>query len=254
MGRSLRDVTGMKGTAQRRDSRSLAHDGERSKDFALKPDHPAAVEGRTRYPKSKRLNTWPPLKSGYNNAKIGKIVTKGKWAGMAIYTLTLEERATCPRSCAHWLDCYGNKMPFSSRQTAGAALEKEIDHQLISLHREHPKGFLVRLHVLGDFYSREYVRQWRHWLEDIPTLHIYGYTAWGLGTDIGSAVSNYLHHPRAAIRFSDNIGEWTTTTIETEAAAPVGSIVCPAQTGKTECCGSCALCWQTEKQIAFLRH
>ena len=33
-----------------------------------------------------------------------------------------------------------------------------------------------------------------------------------------------------------------------------GSIVCPAQTGKTQCCATCALCWTTKKNIAFLRH
>jgi hypothetical protein len=28
----------------------------------------------------------------------------------------------------------------------------------------------------------------------------------------------------------------------------------PAQTGKTDCCATCALCWHSDRTIAFLRH
>jgi hypothetical protein len=31
-------------------------------------------------------------------------------------------------------------------------------------------------------------------------------------------------------------------------------VVCPAQTGKTDCCATCALCWHSDRTIAFLRH
>lgn len=45
------------------------------------------------------------LKSGMNSPKIGAKVLKGRWRGMPIYTLTLEERATCPTSCRHFASC-----------------------------------------------------------------------------------------------------------------------------------------------------
>ncbi len=32
------------------------------------------------------------------------------------------------------------------------------------------------------------------------------------------------------------------------------SIPCPAQTGATDCCATCALCWQSDRSIAFKRH
>ena len=47
------------------------------------------------------------------NVKLGKKVTKGKWKGFPIFTLTLEERATCPKSCQHWATCYGNNMLYA---------------------------------------------------------------------------------------------------------------------------------------------
>ena len=41
------------------------------------------------------------------NGKLGKKILKGKWSGMPIYTGTLEERATCRKTCEHWNNCYG---------------------------------------------------------------------------------------------------------------------------------------------------
>lgn len=216
---------------------------------------PAAVEGRTRYPKS--LFLWPgsqPLKSGYNNAKIGRIVVKGKWRGFPIFTLALEERATCPRSCRHWLTCYGNVMPFAARQKHGPELEERLLSQLAKLNLKYPAGFLIRLHVLGDFYSVDYVRFWSYCLQNFEALHIYGYTARSPNTEIGAAVQTYLDHPRVAVRLSNAKGDWTTATIDGEKDAPKDAIVCPAQTEKTSCCATCSLCWETPKQIAFLKH
>ena len=36
------------------------------------------------------------------NKKLGKVVKVGRLQGARIFTLTLEERATCPTTCAHW--------------------------------------------------------------------------------------------------------------------------------------------------------
>ena len=98
------------------------------------------------------------------NVKLGKRVTKGKWKGFPIFTLTLEERATCPRSCAHWADCYGNNMLYAFRYEAGPELEAMLETELAELQRKYPNGFLVRLHILGDFYSVGYVAKWAKWL------------------------------------------------------------------------------------------
>ena len=32
------------------------------------------------------------------------------------------------------------------------------------------------------------------------------------------------------------------------------AILCPAQTGATDCCATCALCWQSLRSIAFRPH
>ncbi len=83
----------------------------------LSETHAAIVEGRTLYSKNVHdLDTYKhKVLKPSTNKKLGRKITKGKLAGMQIYTLTLEERATCDRDCEHWLDCFGNNMPFAHR-------------------------------------------------------------------------------------------------------------------------------------------
>lgn len=179
---------------------------------------------------------------------------------MPIFTLTLEERATCPRSCIHWRDCYGNKMNWSARLKHGKDLEERIKYDIRRLARDHRRGFVVRLHVLGDFYSVQYVRLWQSMLALYPELRIFGYTAWPSMSELGLTIRkmNYCHPTRCIIRFSNYPHEGEiprTITLNTADEAPKHVIVCPAQTGKTDCCGTCALCWAVpDKTIAFLRH
>lgn len=214
------------------------------------------AEARTMFP-SRRIGALEPdrlLKSGVHSRKIGSHVTKGRWKGMPVYTLTLEERATCPATCEHWGDCYGNKMNWSRRIAHGPELENRLRTEVAALALEHPKGFVVRLHVLGDFYSVEYVDLWLELLHAHPALRVYGYTAWPTNTAIGTRVAKIaaLRWGRFAVRTSNGPGDMRVTrTVEREAT---GIVTCPAQTGRTDCCGTCALCWHTQRPIAFLRH
>jgi hypothetical protein len=141
--------------------RWLQHKPPLANIMSLTDDHPAVVDGRTLF----RARVTHPddaprvLIPGHNSRKIGGLVVKGKWAGMPIFTLTLEERKSCWEGCSHWSDCYGNKMNWSRRLKHGAALEERIDDELKVLSHEHPQGFVVRLHVLGDFPSVRYVNK-----------------------------------------------------------------------------------------------
>lgn len=74
-------------------------------------------------------------------------------------------------------NCYGNAMPFSRRNEPGPALEAQLEAEIEQKAREHRRGFVVRLHVLGDFYSLDYVKLWRDMIARHPELHVYGYTA-----------------------------------------------------------------------------
>lgn len=238
-------------------------DGSAAKSLAV--DHPAVVEGRTLFPNRvfEPVRGEAVLKDGASSSKIGGDVLVGRLRGARILTLTLEERATCPRSCAMWRSCYGSGMQFARRWAAGPALERRIVQELAAACRA-GDPVLVRLHVLGDFYSEPYVDLWREALIRHPSLHVFGFTAWGPETTIGDAVAavRECFPRRFAIRHSGRTGAWGAFTIDfpTERKAIGDAVVCPEQRsamagdGRQRHCGSCAVCWQTDRPIVFVEH
>jgi hypothetical protein len=234
---------------------------------SLRGDHPAAVDGRTLFPtRVKEIAECDRvLINGRNNAKIGATIEKGPWAGMPVLTLTLEERATCPRTCHHWLSCYGNAMPMPRRHKHGPALVERLAQELGYYADQDRDGFAVRLHILGDFYSEEYVEAWANWMARFPMLHVWGYTARLPSTPIGRMIDamNCYWPDRWAIRFSvppdAPLEPMQVTTIWRQPATmtqPEGS-VCPQQFNRTATCGTCGLCWNEsmdQTRIVFVGH
>lgn len=223
-------------------------------------DHPAFMEGRTLYPSTViSPSSETVLKSGYNSAKIGTRIAKGRWKGFEVYTLTLEERATCPISCRHWRSCFGNGSQRAHRFEHGPELESVIESEVIELSRKHPRGFACRIHVLGDFYSVAYVELWARLLDQHPQLHAFGFSArWEYHSDpIAKALIDLVQQrwSRFAIRFSNApIEQLATVSIEHPYQKPADAILCPQQLGKTASCSTCALCWQSTRRIAFIQH
>lgn len=239
--------------------RRFTHKIKLGRPKVLSSNSPAIVNKSTVYPAMRRRPEFLKrlLKSGHNNRKIGKVVTKGKWKGFPIFMLTLEERATCPTYCATWKDCYGNKMHWSQRIIHGRSLEQRLQKELSKLQSHYPKGFVVRLHVLGDFYSIAYIVAWRQFLKDFPALHVWGYTARDRRNDpLGIMLEGLRRHMpnRFVMRFSHQPGKWSTQVVDFPEEATSDAIVCPVQTDQTDCCATCGLCWATNRPIAFLRH
>jgi hypothetical protein len=230
------------------------------KPLRLKDGHRAVEEARSLFREMVRDDWKRILIGGENNRKIGSRVAKGPWTGLPLHTLTLEERATCPRECHHWATCYGNKMRFARRHAAGPDFVRRLGDEIAALAEKHPEGFVVRTHVLGDYYSVGYVDAWRGWLRSHPNLRVYGYTAWPPSSEIGMAVSAMVAEfgwERAAVRFSGG-------RLETRCAHPTSDrnarghtadgIVCPVQSGDCETCGACTRGWATEANIVCVDH
>lgn len=221
----------------------------------LRPDNPALSEHRTVFPHRVKTVTEVKrvLQSVANNSKLGNsvpVVAKGKWRGMAAFTLTLEERKTCPSSCQMWADCYGNNVRFATRVSSDdmPALQAQIEQELKSLLRTYGR-VLIRLHVLGDFASEEYAEFWRRLVLEHRGLHIFGFTQRPRDSEIGRAVQaiNDAAPERVWVRFS-NAGGPMSANVEGE------GIPCPEQTGKTDSCMTCGLCWSTTHPVSFKRH
>lgn len=217
----------------------------------LRANNPALKNGRTfRLTLVKSPDeTSRLLKPVTNNRKLGKgsmFIVKGKWRGMPMYSLTLEERRTCPSDCSMWAQCYGNNMMFAHRidHTHPEFLDT-LKREIKALDAMHPHGFVVRLHVLGDFYSTEYVDFWRTLTTSYKTLHVFGFTHWHSGP-IHDAIRAW-NSDRVWVRFSDAGGEMS-ANVEGE------GIQCPEQTGKTSSCLTCGLCWSTPLPIRFKEH
>lgn len=223
--------------------------------------HPAMVEGRSYFRKSVRSPDIMTnlLVSGHSNIKIGRDVRVGKFRGWWLYTLSLEERKTCPRACHHWQNCYGNSMPYAKRIDHRhprflELLEANIERLLAVRGRP---GIIIRLHALGDFYDQDYVHFWQLMLAKHERLVIFGYTAWTADTPIGAAVDQMvdLFPGRAMMRFSNGgYRSRSTVPIVNAVDCPPGAFVCPEQTGQFEACGKCGACWTTLKNVAFMAH
>lgn len=212
------------------------------------------------------------LMDGGNNRKIGGDVLVGRLKGARILTLALEERRTCPRSCLHWRSCYGNQMSLAARWRHGPALESairdQIEFMLTPRRKWDVRPLLVRLHVLGDFYSLGYLKTWVELIDQYPELHVFGFTAWGQGTEIGDAIKRVraAAPDQFAVRTSGETGpmgswtiDWPTEKRFVGINGSVG-IVCPEQldandTGaRKKHCGSCAACWQSDVPVVFIEH
>ena len=216
----------------------------------------------TKFPRSVKdplYNT--VLKSAEHNSKLGngrKIITKGKWKGMPLYQLSLEEYATCP-PCNHIEDCYTNNMPFAHRFKHGLMLQVKLAKELKGLFSKYNK-IAIRLHVSGDFFSVAYVNFWEKQLELYPGLYIFGYTA-----RIKDKIYETLHglnckYPdRFIVRYSVDRGYNSVRRFHRYAVTQDFngvSIVCPEQIDKTDSCVTCGLCFNSnfKKSIKFLSH
>jgi len=215
---------------------------------------------RTVYPKSVKLASTNMLKPGKNNAKLGDVVTSKMWQGSKMYSLTLEERVTCPITCDQWDNCYGNNMPFAHRfNITDPNFYPHLDDQLEILSKKHADGFVVRLHVLGDFFSTEYVAFWGARVAMYENLRVFGYTHHRSNTPIGQYIArfNRILPQQWAIRFSDEIMTQMSAHVVQKDYTPMKGleIVCPEQTGQAASCADCGLCWTaTNRKIMFVEH
>lgn len=242
----------------------------------LSPTHPAMTGASTRFPTSVVTPDAEPalLKPGQYQRKIGARIRYGPWAGLPIWTLTLIERATCPKHCAVWSTCYGNNMHWAHRiDPRHPAFLPKLSGELEALDAKGP--FAVRLHILGDFWSEGYASWWHGMLDRLEGLHIFGFTAHphpdrpAAGASIESAEigwwvyhMNMVYPDRCAIRFSGAPGDMAAAVVSApdflarswDAAAAFG---CPAQAGSTDGCDTCGLCWHPShrhKTVMFADH
>lgn len=209
----------------------------------------------TRYPTTVRPPESTMLKPGANNKKLGAVVKTGPLTGAVMYSLSLEERKTCPRSCLLWNECYGNNMPFAHRYDhAHPSFQHHLARAVNEVCDTH-KRVLIRLHVLGDFFSTGYVAFWDDLLASRHELHLFGYTAHAQDSDIGGALHRmsvmYGWH-RCAIRFSGLDAPHRAANADVNELAD--HFTCPEQLGRVKSCAACGACWNGDQSVRFIPH
>jgi len=190
------------------------------------------------------------LKPGNYNSKLGFHISSKRWRGKKIYSLSLLESETCPKSCLHENDCYAKRMYFAHKFTSDGltlGLEKEIDFLMY----KHKKGIVIRLHVTGDFYSKEYVMFWAGQLLKHKKLCVFGYTARNYSS---IDAINKSFPGRCVIRLSKNKEEDKDRMYAASEEFKGKCFTCPEQTGKLESCADCGLCWSVGKTVKFITH
>lgn len=270
----LRDAVANTGGRPSNDDRRFADkpDLDPGSVRSLPADHPAMLENRTLFPSTVvEVTDEAPdrlLVSGKNNRKLGERILKGKFKGYALYGLSLEERATCPTDCDARGICYGNGMQMARRHRIGDpdTFYNRLSMEIEGILADQADGLMVRLHVLGDFPSLEYVSFWADVLQEYDRVACYGYTHrrsrnWG-GDEIGEAIQSIKdrYPDRFRIRWSGPVSRPDGTVITSK--VPKGprtdeGLVCPAQTDATACCASCGLCWEAHARndtIVFIKH
>ena len=229
----------------------------------------------TIYPKTVyTINSWDDyyaygskLLKQSQNKKLGKVLTKGAFKGKPLYSLSLVEREMgCPKGCLHWDSCYGNNMPFAHRFKTDNDLVfcNILIDEIFNLLIKHKQGIHIRLHVLGDFFSRYYINWWKALLVCHDKISIYGYTAHTPNSQLGLEIKNVIDKigfDRFAIRFSNSTVKMSANSLEYEPRlvasknVSLKSIPCPEQENKVLNCASCALCWNKNiDRILFYTH
>jgi len=153
-------------------------------------------------------------------------------------------------------------MPFAHRFATGddstgwTELELRLKKEVGELMSKYPEGIVIRLHVLGDFYSVNYVHVWEGLLIDHPKLCVFGYSARELPDPIARELIylNYAFPDKCVIRFSrshEYIGGHRYAATEDFTGE---SFTCPEQTGIMPSCAACGACWIANKTVRFLSH
>jgi len=181
------------------------------------------------------------------------IVQRGPHKGKAFFFLTLEERRTCGE-CPIIRECYGNNMPVAVRKDAfapGFLGHLEEDVKALAW-RYRGRGFLVRLHELGDFYDFEYVNFWERMLEKYPKLAIYGYSH--RNGEIGKKLDEMFLRWKTRFAVMDSnaaMGSWVRPIANT---TEKGGMLCRYQAGKVPSCSMCGTCMNGKTFVRFNIH
>jgi hypothetical protein len=199
----------------------------------------------------------PTLGNKVKAKSITTVIRKGPWRGMPMFSLTLEEKRFCPPECPltqKKQGCYGDLMFLAKRCDPEVAdFYPQLIKDLQIIQDRYSRGFVVRLHELGDFFSERYLLFWYHALQHFPALKIFGYSHTGGKL---SQLLDLMQNDRWRILSSNDLQKTTRPRawIIDPDNPPDDLVICPQQIHKTPSCSLCGLCMNGKTEIGFIPH
>jgi hypothetical protein len=227
------------------------------------------LDNRSRYARMVRIpvpGISQILAPATNNPKLSRPSqprwVAGRWRGMWMFTVYLEELATClSNACPPEVKrlCFAHWVPFAVRWTWCPTFFPALDYNLEEAQHEFREGFTVDLHSSGDFPDLEYLEDWIERLDRFPALHLWGNTAHRRESEIGWEIDclNRTMRDRVAIHFSGESGDMSSRIlgVTIEPAAATGLFMCPANERHPKAnCANCAFCVDSTDAFVRLPH
>ena len=199
---------------------------------------------------------------GETRVKVRKSPQVSKWNSKlgVLPSFSLPVLITCPGKtefCSRL--CYGLNGRFTKprarelyQNNLEASKQPDFAERIVSeILKAKPEAF--RLHVVGDFYSVEYVEKWLEIAERLPDVKFFGSTKSWRVLGLRDAVTRFRDLPnvylRASIDFShldQPSSSWRVWSIEGKGDP------CPHDFSSVENCLTCKKCWQIkESDIRF---
>lgn len=209
--------------------------------------------------------------------------------GRNIWTWSIPAATTCPGATATCLSsCYALSGFFCMPNVANAlqqnqaATEADDFEERINAELRKERVAVCRIHVAGDFYSRDYIRKWRRIVAANRSTRFFAYTRSWRAIELLEVLKPLVAAPNMRLFLScdQNTGKpprvrgaavaYMMTDDEDRPDYPVdllfrvktktvlkrdGALVCPAEQGTPAkiTCSACGLCWKKQGLVQLRR-
>lgn len=184
------------------------------------------------------------------------LISRGNLKLGVLPSFSLPVMTTCPGKtpfCDRY--CYGLKGNFilvnvkeANDRRLDATLKGDFVEIIVGEIRK-AKSPAFRIHVIGDFYSVEYIEKWIDITEQLPAVVFFGSTRSWRCDFLAEAMKRFRDLENVYLRASVDLTDttkpdgcgWRLWSVEGE------GMNCPHDVGKAESCFACKRCWTTKE-------
>jgi hypothetical protein len=179
------------------------------------------------------------------------LISRGNLKLGILPSFSLPPMKTCPGKTPfcdkYCFGCHGNYILANTHSSNELRLEVSrtsdfVPRMVADIRRIMAPAF--RLHVVGDFYSAEYLEKWIEIVRRFPDIHFFGSTRSWRVPKIAKTLEEFRDeknvYMRASVDLTDHLSPapaWSTWSVEGQ------GVPCPHDKGKVKSCYTCGRCW-----------